>query len=140
MSVNKITPYLFFNGQGDSVISFYEKALGARSESVLRWGDNPEMCPAGKEKQIMHASLQIGPALLFLSDSARANTETSDEQNSSLAIEVSDAKDMDRMFAALTEGGTVIEPIHDAFWGEKFGVLRDRFGVTWMFTCPKKSE
>lgn len=137
MTVQKITPYFFFDGQADAAIELYGKALGARPEGVLRWGENPAMCPAGKEKHVMHAALHIGSALLMLSDSPE-ETPSPEQRRVAVAIEVDDPGEMQRQFDALSEGGKVMEKIHDAFWGDKFGVVRDRFGVTWMFTCPQK--
>ena len=43
--------------------------------------------------------------------------------------------DVDRHFAALSEGGTVAEPLQDTFWGARFGLLVDRFGIHWMFNA-----
>ena len=43
--------------------------------------------------------------------------------------------DVDRHFAALAEGGTVDEPLQDTFWGARFGMLVDRFGIHWMFNA-----
>jgi PhnB protein len=51
-----------------------------------------------------------------------------------------DAEEMQSCFDALAEKGTVVEKIHDAFWGDAFGVVRDVYGVTWMFTCPKQTS
>ena len=46
---------------------------------------------------------------------------------------------MKRKFDALADGGQVGMAIHDAFWGATFGLLRDAFGVRWMFVGPKRS-
>jgi PhnB protein len=142
MSVQKITPYFFFNGQAEAAMELYQRALGARPEGVLRWGDHPQMCPVGKERQIMHAALHVGPALVFISDAPEKSgaSAAADRKMAAVAISVDDPTLMQGQFNALAEGGTIVEVIHDAFWGEKFGVVRDRFGITWMFTCHQDSS
>ncbi len=55
-----------------------------------------------------------------------------------MTVNFDDAGEMARAFDALSQGGAVETAIHDAFWGDKFGALRDRFGISWMFTCPQR--
>ena len=140
MSVQQITPYLFFTGKAEAAVHLYESTLGAKVEALMRWGDQPQACPPGQEKKIMHAALHIGEALLLLSDSPGSEEKKDDARGPALAVQVADADDMQMKFNALAQNGTVVDAIHDAFWGDKFGVVRDKFGVTWMFTCPTKSE
>ena len=47
-------------------------------------------------------------------------------------------EELERLFTALGDGGTVKMPVHDAFWGSRFGMLTDRYGVNWMFNCELK--
>lgn len=136
MSVEKITPYLFFSGEAEAAVHHYERTLGAQVEALMRWGDQPGACPAGKETHVMHAALHIGEAVLLMSDSPSPEPEEKAARGPALAVQVADANDMQKKFNALAEEGTVVDAIHDAFWGDKFGVVRDKFGVTWMFTCP----
>ena len=56
----------------------------------------------------------------------------------SLSITVSDEAEAERVFAALAEGGLVIAPLEKTFWSSKFGMLQDRFGVSWMISVEHK--
>ena len=71
-----MTPYLFFGGRCDEAIAFYADALGAQLLMRMTFDQSPEPAPegmlqAGFETKVMHSSLKIGEATLFLSDGLR---------------------------------------------------------------------
>jgi len=53
-------------------------------------------------------------------------------------VELDDSAETDRVFARLAEGGEVTMPIAQQFWGARFGMLTDKFGIQWMFNCEAK--
>jgi PhnB protein len=135
MTISAITPYFFFNGEAEDALGVYEKALGAKTDQVMRWGSQPEMCPKGAEDRIMHAALDIGNARVMLADSP-TTPDVPKERAPSVAIAFEKIAEQEKAFNALAEHGTVVDPLADQFWGDRFGVIRDKFGITWMFTCP----
>ena len=131
----QIQPYLFFNGRCEEAIDFYRKALGAEVEMMMRFKDNPDPMPPGMlapgfENKVMHAALRIGGGVMMASDGMGAG-ETN-FKGFSLAVYATDEAGVDRMFNALTEGGTVTMPLGKTFWSPRFGMVTDRFGVGWM--------
>ena len=137
MSVTQLTPYLFFDGQADQAIRFYQEALGAQVDGLLRYDQLPAgagTCPPEDKQRVMHALLRLGGASLMVSDSPTGQPTASSGVHVNIGFD--DADEMARRFRALAEGGSVTMDLHDAFWGDKFGALQDRFGVHWMFTCP----
>ena len=52
-----------------------------------------------------------------------------------IALNMDDPEDAAKKFDALAVGGTVSQPLADSFWGAKFGMLTDAFGIRWMFNC-----
>lgn len=139
MAVKTLNPYLGFNGTAAKAIQFYEKALGARTEHVMRWSDGPpEMkVPPEARDRIMHAELTIGGGKLMASD-APPHMPSPSDSNITVCLELDDNDDMKRKFDALAAGGQVVMPIHDAFWGATFGMLKDVYGIRWMFVGPKR--
>lgn len=131
-----IEPYLFFDGRCEEAIEFYRKALGAEVEMLMRFKENPEpaMNPPGSGEKIMHASLLIGKARVMASDGNCAGK--SSFQGFSLSLSVADAAQADRCFAALAEGGQVQMPLAKTFFSPRFGMVADRFGVSWMVIVP----
>jgi PhnB protein len=132
-----IQPYLFFNGSCEQAVEFYRKALGAEVEMMMRFQDSPEppppgMVPPGFENKIMHASFRIGETTVMASDGCA--TEKASFQGFTLSLSVPSEAEADRAFAALADGGQVRMPLAKTFWSPRFGMVADRFGVSWMIS------
>ena len=133
-----IQPYLFFSGRCEEAIAFYRKALNAEVQMMMRMEESPDgpppNMPPDSGKKIMHASLLIGGSVVMLSDGMC--TGEPDFQGFSLSIAPADAAEANRYFNALAEGGKVTMPLGATFWSPCFGMLTDRFGVSWMVNVP----
>ena len=132
-----IQPYLFFDGRCDEAIEFYKKALGAEVAMLMRWKDSPDksMCTPANENKVMHSSVRIGDTTLMASDGR--NTGNPNFQGFALSINAKDEADADKLFAALSDGGKVTMPMAKTFFSPRFGMLADKFGVSWMvITAP----
>jgi PhnB protein len=127
-----VQPYLIFNGRCEEAIEFYRKALGAEVAMLLRFKDapDPSMCTPGSENKIMHANLRIGETVILASD-GRCTGQMS-FAGFSLSLTVKDADDANRFFAALSDSGQVQMPLDKTFFSPRFGMVADRFGVSWM--------
>lgn len=136
----KVEPYLFFNGQCEAAIAFYQQALGAEVIMQMRMDESPEpqppgMLPPGFEHKIMHASLRIGETTLMLSDGN--NPTKANFQGFSLSIGAADAAQAQRFYDALANGGQIQMPLGKTFFSPCFGMVADRFGVSWMVIVPQ---
>jgi PhnB protein len=134
----KVQPYLFFNGRCEEAIEFYKSALGAEVLMLMRFSENPgepprSVIPLGSEDKIMHASFRIGETEVMASDGL--GTGTPAFQGISLALSVPNEAEADRLFHALGEGGQVQMPIGSTFFSPRFGMVADRFGVSWMIVA-----
>jgi PhnB protein len=138
MAIKQLNPYLNFNGTADQAIKLYERALGAKAENVSRFGDvaGSKVTPEHKNR-VMHALLRVGPGVIMISDS-QPNVPVPDDSNVHVCLDFTDASDMNKKFDALAAGGKVTMPLQDTFWGARFGMLTDAFGVRWMFNCEQK--
>jgi PhnB protein len=133
-----IDAYLTFDGNCRQAMTFYQKALGGELE-IQTFADAKVESPKGAEGRIMHARLTKGAAVLMASDSMPGMT-VKQGNNFSLAIGCESIPEIDKLFAALGEKGKVTMPLQDTFWGARFGMLTDQFGINWMFNYeyPKK--
>lgn len=133
----QINPYLMFNGNCEAAFKFYEKVLRGKIEAMLPHEGTPAEghVPAEWRKKIMHARLSFGDKVLMGSDSPPQFQEKM--QGFSVSIGVSDPKEAERIFAGLSENGTVKMPIQETFWAQRFGMLVDQFGTPWMINCDK---
>jgi PhnB protein len=134
----QVQPYLFFEGRCEEAIAFYQRTLGAEVTMLMRFKDSPEppppgMVPPGSEDKVMHASLRIGETTVMASDGRCAGQPRFG--GISLSLSVPDAAEADRLFAALGGGGQVQMPIGRTFFSPRFGIVADRFGVSWMIVA-----
>ncbi|HZT18444.1 MAG TPA: VOC family protein [Dongiaceae bacterium] len=129
----QIQPYLFFNGRAEEAIDFYRRALGAKLEMLMRFKENPDpgMGPrAGAEDKVMHMSFRIGDTTVLASDGQCSGETTF--QGFALSLTASGEAEAERLFNALAEGGQVRMPLAKTFFSPRFGIVADRFGVSWM--------
>jgi PhnB protein len=130
-----IESYLFFNGRCEEAIEFYKRALGAELLFLMRNREAPEPpppgeLPPGSENKVMHATLRIGSSNIMLSDGHRDGKPVFN--GFSLSLDAANEAEAGRLFAALCDGGKVQAPLAKTFWSPKFGMVADRFGVSWM--------
>jgi len=138
MSIRKLNPYLNFDGTAEQAIQLYQSALGAKVESIQRFGDIRGGSPAPENKnRVIHALLQLGEGTLMISDS-QPGVPVSPGSNTHVCLDFSDPADLTKKFQALAAGGKVTMPLQDTFWGAKFGMLVDAYGINWMFNCDLK--
>ncbi|MBI1348046.1 VOC family protein [bacterium] len=133
-----LQPYLMFDGLCDEAIKFYEQALGAKVQMLLRFGQNPDLenC-AGTvpDDKVMHAAVAIGDAVVFMSDGRCTGTPKFD--GFTLSLTMTDIPAADKTYAALLDGGETIMPLGETFFSPRFGMVKDRFGVHWMVMVRK---
>ncbi len=133
----KLTPYLHFAGNAEEALNFYAEALNGQIIMLSRYGDSPMPCDEDYKQKIIHARLQFGDNLVMISDSFKGQAVATNG-NIQLSVEMEDRDKMDKVFAAMAEGGTITMPLADQFWGARFGMLTDKFGVSWMFNSENK--
>lgn len=133
--VPQIQPYLFFEGRCEEAVEFYRRTLGAEVTMLMRFKDSPEppepgMVPPDAGDKVMHMSLRIGGTTLLASD-GRCEGRPS-FQGFALSLTVPNVAEVERRFAALADGGQVQMPLTKTFFSPRFGMVADRFGVSWM--------
>ena len=140
----QVQSYLFFDGRCEEALDFYQAALGAEVTALMRFKDAPpqpdqpsqEGCgPAQADpEKIMHASFKIGETQIMASDGMTGGKP--DFKGFSLSIEAPNEAEAERLFTAISQGGTVQMPLGPTFFARSFGVTADRFGVGWMVIVP----
>jgi PhnB protein len=131
----EVQSYLNFDGRCEEAVDYYRDALGAEVTMLIRFKDHPEPHPPGMitpdaEDKVMHTSFRIGDTTVMASD-GRCLGKTG-FQGFSLSIALPDESVAERLFAALANGGQVQMPLTKTFWSPRFGMVTDRFGVSWM--------
>ena len=139
-----VQSYLNFDGRCEEAVEFYKKALGAEVEMMLRFKDNPEpqQCSGDKiadnANKIMHTSFRIGATTVMASD-CECSGQTK-FQGISLSLSVQTPDEAAKFYNALADGGQPFMPLTKTFFSPSFGVVSDKFGVSWMIMAhPPKN-
>jgi PhnB protein len=133
----QLQPYIFFYGRCEEALEFYKKTLGGTYE-LMRVADTPmaDQMPAEQRNKVMHASFTADGITFLAADGRETKAIDPDAGNISIALAATDAAEGNRVFGALSDGGKVTMPLEAAFWGGRFGMFVDRFGIEWMVTAP----
>lgn len=135
-------PYLSFEGRCEEALNFYRDALGAEIGMTMRFGDAPAeggcsggpMTPPPADK-IMHASFKLGASELFATD-GMCQPGGASFRGIALSLPMADEAAAQQAFYALADGGAIQMPLAPTFFAKSFGMVADRFGVTWMVIVP----
>jgi PhnB protein len=132
----QVQPYLMFDGRCEEALEFYRKALGAEVQALMRFKDSPDpnaCIPGISGDKVMHACFRIGDTAVMASDGQCQGQPRF--QGFSLSISVDNDEAAKRRFAALADGGQVQMPLAKTFFASSFGMVADRFGVSWMIVA-----
>ncbi len=129
--MKSIGVYLTFEGQCSAAIDFYQQVFKAELISKKTFGESPMEAPEHLKDQIMHAEIKAGDFCLMASDNLMG-MPTDGPGKVTLNIDLEDQQEQDRIFAALSENGSVTMELQETFWGARFGSLVDQFGIKWM--------
>jgi len=134
----KVQSYLCFEGRTEEALKFYEKAIGAKVEMLMRFKDAPEgSCAPGTEDKVMHSSFTVGDTQLMASDGRMQAPATF--SGISLTLATRTEAEAKKLFDGLADGGQVQMPLTKTFFSPSFGMVGDRFGVTWMIMAEPQS-
>jgi len=122
-----------FNGHCEEAINFYKAELGAEVLAMLRFKENPpppDKVPPNWDNKIMHSCFKIGDTQIMATDGDSADKRGFN--GVTLSIQVNTEAEADRAFNGLSKGGQVKMPLAKTFFSPRFGMVSDRFGVSWM--------
>ena len=134
----RVNTYLNFQGQTEQAFTFYATTFGTEISMLSRYADTPGMgpaeLPAEERGLVMHAELPIlAGHVLMATDMLRSmNQQTRVGNNTTVCLEVDSREEADRLYGALSDGGSEGSPMADMPWGAYWGVTLDRYGIRWM--------
>jgi len=128
--MNRITAYLNFDGNCREAMEFYQRCFGGELQ-VMTWAEAEIESPPEAKNRVLHAHLARGEMILMASDT-NPGEPFQPGNNVWLSVECESDAEVDPLYPKLLEGGRDVMAPHDAFWGARFAMLTDRFGVHWM--------
>jgi PhnB protein len=132
-----INPYIGFNGKCREAMTFYQQCMGGGLEMQEVNGSPMEKFWQGPKDQIFHSSLTINGQQLIMGSDMTDQTGYTKGTDVALAMTCSTEEEIQVLFAALSEGGKVLQELKLQFWGAMFGSLQDPFGIKWMLNYSK---
>ena len=134
----RVNTYLNFQGQTEEAFAVYAKVFGTEVTMLSRYSDVPAVgpaeLPADEQDLVMHAELPIiaGHVLMATDMLGSMGHETRVGNNTTLCLDVDNRDEADRLYDALSEGGSEGSPMADMPWGAYWGVILDHYGIRWM--------
>lgn len=128
---SKLHPYLSFNGTCQEAMEFYKSIFGGKLE-MTNYLDGGMSQTADDEKLIMHAMLEAENGITFMASDGKEDIGLGSKASIQLSLSGDDADELSGYFNQLAEGGSINQPLVKAPWGDTFGMLTDKFGISWM--------
>jgi PhnB protein len=135
--MTQLVPYIFLYGRCEEALQFYKGVFGGSYE-MMRVGESPMagQFPPDSKNRVMHASFTSDSIVFQASDGRDVKVVDPDAGNISLSLTFDDSARGEKIFQALSAGGSVGMPIDKAFWGGRFGMVVDKFGTEWLVSLP----
>ena len=134
----KLHTFLNYGGNCERAFRFYEQHLGGKITMMMTHGQqpNPNDVPPDRKNDVLHARINIGEAELMGADVPPEHFQPM--RSVYLSLTVSSIDEAERIYALLSDGGQIFMPMQEAFFG-RFGMLRDKFGTSWMILYERPS-
>ena len=124
-------PYINFSGQCHEALSFYESALNGKTIMRQTFGQAPQVVNGVNPAHIMHAEFQA-EGIYFMATDGSDVSDTPIGSKITLNIGFDSLDEQQRVFDALSKDGEISMPLNETFWGARFGIVKDQFGISWM--------
>jgi PhnB protein len=130
-------PYLTFNGNCREALNFYKDCFNGEIQQLMTFGEAKMGDNEQEKNRIMHSHFRAG-SIFFMASDSMPQQPVNGGSNVTLNIDFQDVPTEEKIFNKLAQGGKVTMPLQDTFWGARFGMLTDKFGINWMMNCDLK--
>ncbi|HSX35379.1 MAG TPA: VOC family protein [Patescibacteria group bacterium] len=140
MQPSKLNPYLSFKDNAKEAMEFYKSVFGGELTTSTFKEFHASTDPS-EDNLTMHAALTADNGIMLMASDTPARMPYNPGNNVSLSLSGDNEVELSGYFEKLSEGGKITMPFEKAIWGDKFGMLTDKFGINWMVnvTLPKES-
>lgn len=136
---SRLNPYIGFRDQARPAMEFYRSVFGG--ELVLNtFGESGMQVEAGETDNVMHAQLETPSGFTLMASDVPSHMDLQEGSSLSISLSGEDEAELRGYWDRLSEGATVLAPLEKAPWGDTFGMLVDKFGITWMVNISGQPE
>ena len=134
--------FISFNGDCKEALEFYSNAFGKSVNGLMTYGEAPSApgyeLPEADRSKVIYAGMNLcGAEVMFCDASAGSKLVKGNNINPTLGYE--DESELRRVFGALKEGGAVVMDLQKTFFSELYGMVADKFGITWQLAWEAKA-
>ena len=131
-----LNPYLSFDDNARQAMEFYKSVFGG-DLTVSTFGEGGMPHDPAEAKKVMHAQLRSPGGFVLMGSDTPASMGAS-RANGAISLSGDNESELSGYWQKLSQGGTVTMPLAKAPWGDSFGMLADKFGVSWMVNIAGK--
>ena len=133
----KLNTYLNYGGNCEQAFRFYQEHLGGKITSIARHRDapGPSRTPPEWQDKVLHARIDLGGTQLLGADIPPDRFQPM--RSAYLTLTIDKPEETERVHNLLADGGQIFMPMQETFFAQRFSMLRDKFGTSWMLICPK---
>lgn len=135
-----LTPYLTFDGNCEEALNFYVNAFHGQIKNLMRFEGSPAEEQTNDKQKVLHAHFVAKKIFFMASDSGDDGWKAKGGNMVHLSVNFDDAGELEKVFRQMSDGATINMPLQDTFWGARFGMLTDKFGINWMFNYDYEKE
>ena len=133
----RLDVYVNYRGLCEEAFRFYERHLGGTITGLVRHGDQPNPnIPEDWKEKVLHARMELGGTVIMGADIPNAEPMRS----AYLTLTLDSEADAERIYAELTDGGEIFMKIEKTPFANRFAMLRDKFGTSWMLLHQPEAE
>ena len=135
----QLNPYLSFKDNTREVMEYYKSVFGG--ELVLRtFKDFKASKDPSEDDLIMHSVLEVSSDLMFMASDTPVRLEYKPGNNFSMSLTGDDEAKLSDYFEKLSQGGNITMPLEKSMWGDKFGMVIDKYGIQWLVNISQNKE
>lgn len=127
----RLNPYISFRDEARDAMEFYHSVFGGEL-TVLTFADFEMSTDPSESEKVMHSMLEADHGMTLMASDTPSSMEFTPGTSYSISLSGDDDALLRGYWVRLSEGGTVLEPLEQAPWGDLFGMCIDRFGTHWM--------
>lgn len=134
---SRLNPYLGFKDNAREAMEFYHSIFGGKLD-ITTFGESHASEDPSEADKIMHAMLEADNGITFMaSDTPNGMTHETGSQIS-MSLSGDNEDELRGYWDKLSEGGSITLPLEKAPWGDTFGMITDKFGISWMIDIAPK--
>jgi len=128
---SQLNPYLSFRDNAREAMEFYKTVFGGKLEMQTFKEYHASQDPS-EDNKIMHAVLTADNGIVFMASDTPNSMEYRTGTNMSMSLSGDNETELRGYYEKLSAGGTIGMPLEKAPWGDTFGMVTDKFGVSWL--------